>query len=664
MKSFFFIKEPQKKVRIYRLLLMFISFIVTSWLVLYQFDIVLAILLSIVLSILDFLFLCNKEFIYKTDKKIYYVMLPVSFAMGFFIYECMGDLFFSDLTGIMKKVLFCLSVLKSYIALIVIVPWIISAYIKNQNLKMSLHTLGAIFSFFFFLWIFIPSSVFFANKAEFAISYWNYIIPLYITLFISTAIIYTLVLPASKKDINNAGIFFSFILIGSYLQYLFFNGDIGELDGSKYYWNHNVIISFIDVFIWLIVAVLFFSAIKKHKDITVYYVSYIILGIQLITIVIIIATAPADSFVTEVAIASGEKQYSLAKKQNTVVFVLDAVDNSFIKAIYEDSPESFDDLRDFTLYTDTCSVFDFTSLSMPQMFTGSTYNSCEVDYVEFYNRLHENDYKVLFFNYDEDNTVIYNIKPFLDNYYANESTQCNIYIDYSKIITSTFRYSLLNMCPNILKGYLKQETISFNQIALVSLGDEGSNMYYNNDDFYNHMVLSIDEDMTNAFIMQHINGAHLPCDDFIVETEYCLNIVSDYINQMKELGVYDESTIIITSDHGVHDRGNVPYPTAATPIFLIKSPGVYKENIDFNDSPIYHTDFLATILINAGLYNDVFDYGKFGNSIYDFEGKKRERTWYNRNFDTKSGLCAYTYIGDTNELVRKVENDEYSLAIY
>lgn len=659
-----FCDKKYRLILIGRLVCVIVIFLLTMILFFYQFDTMLALIFGGVLTVIDAIFLGNKELIRKTKSCIYYFMIPISLVVGYFVHRLLLDSLFADITGTKIIILLILAILKCYAYLIVIIPWIISSYFSNDNLKKSLNELGVLVALSFFVWIFIPTSMFSSNKAELGVSYWLFVFPLLIAFFISVFLIYTLILSLTEKDIKMAGVIVSVIIIGSYVQYLFFNINLGELNGAKFYWSNNYPCSITDAIIWIAIIILAVIAKKNNKQKIFYNVSYFIFGIQLLTTITIIITSSKAMFSTEITIASGEQQFNVAEENNTVIFVLDAVDNSFAKKLYETNPEVYADLKDFTFYTNTCSVYDFTALSMPQMFTGSTYDSCDVDYVEFYNRLHRNDYKVLFFNYEEGNRSLYNIKPFLDNYYEDDNSNYEFSIDCARILSASLRYSLYNIMPNMLKELIKPETISFNQLILVSACDESNNMFYDNVEFYNNMHLTIDGNMKNAFIMQHIKGAHLPCDDFVNETEYCMRIVADYINQMKVLGVYDDSTIIITADHGVHAKGNSLYPIAATPVFLIKEPNSKHTEMNFCDAPIEHTDFLATILLNAGLYNEEVDAGRFGFSIYDFEGKERERTCYYRNLDAKSSLCVYRYIGNTDELIRKVANDEYSVVTY
>ena len=70
--------------------------------------------------------------------------------------------------------------------------------------------------------------------------------------------------------------------------------------------------------------------------------------------------------------------------------------------------------------------------------------------------------------------------------------------------------------------------------------------------------------------------------------------ITAFMNQMKELGIYDDATIIVTADHGRFDEG-VVFPT-----FVIKRPGAHGA-VEVCDTPASQTEVHATILQCAGL---------------------------------------------------------------
>jgi phosphoglycerol transferase MdoB-like AlkP superfamily enzyme len=119
-----------------------------------------------------------------------------------------------------------------------------------------------------------------------------------------------------------------------------------------------------------------------------------------------------------------------------------------------------------------------------------------------------------------------------------------------------------------------------------------------------------------------MHGAHTPyilssdleykTDDSIdLESQIrgCLKIVYEYIAQLKELGLYDSSTIIITADHG---KGNVNTDTEITstssPIIMVKGANEKSNSLIINESPVTQAELISTIAKETGIDNS--QYGK------------------------------------------------------
>jgi len=98
-------------------------------------------------------------------------------------------------------------------------------------------------------------------------------------------------------------------------------------------------------------------------------------------------------------------------------------------------------------------------------------------------------------------------------------------------------------------------------------------------------------------------------------------MVEEYMNQLKELGVYDSSTIIVMADHGSKFNGQ--------PIFFIKNKDERHEKMLETAAPIDYDAFVPTIVQVLGE-----DHSTYGKSIYDYyDGEWRERIFLERAFD-------------------------------
>lgn len=109
-------------------------------------------------------------------------------------------------------------------------------------------------------------------------------------------------------------------------------------------------------------------------------------------------------------------------------------------------------------------------------------------------------------------------------------------------------------------------------------------------------------------------------------------LAAEYINQIKESGSYDDSTIIIMTDHGTGRN--------AQPIFFMKEPHETHDVMQENNAPITYEELMPTIVELLGE-----DYSVFGQSFHEFkQDEVRHRVFYDRTYDTE-----YPDVKDTME---------------
>jgi hypothetical protein len=339
-----------------------------------------------------------------------------------------------------------------------------------------------------------------------------------------------------------------------------------------------------------------------------------------------------------------------------VIFVVDAVDNKFITEIMEEDPAFFDEYKDFTMYSDTCSVYDLTTHSIPQMLLGYTYLT---EYNPkgglFLTRLKDNGFRILFFN------VFAGLeKQYVDNYEDMSETGDMFWIDYPRIRSDLLKTSIFQSLPCLAKSVVGIEEIKY--LYYVRYDKDEYEMVANDKLFREKLDLSYNENSDKCLYYHHLDGAHYPCKDFVGETKFCLDSFKEYMRQMKELGVYDDATLIVCSDHGRHDDdGEYPFPTAATPMFMIKKKNETHDSMVITSTPMYFMDFQSTVLAASGYFNPETDYEIFGKSIYDYdETSIRKRVWFDTDFHIRD-IHKYTYVGDMKELERVVNAGEYEI---
>lgn len=379
-------------------------------------------------------------------------------------------------------------------------------------------------------------------------------------------------------------------------------------------------------------------------------------------------------------IFTNKDELVVSSQQNILVLVLDCFSNEVIPWLKQDYPESLECLNDFVYFDNANSVYEATFMSLAYVLTGMEYdttcsyldwgdNAWGSEYCEnIYNSLHDKNYKVRIYSTDVLGARNQeNIAEKIDNYEKVEFLYGNT--NYLNLMQVFLRSSLYKYLPLGLKSYFYISDEMFNKNADVVYSKEYELPIRTNYDYYSALInegLKLEDKDTNYFIMEHLRGLHPPYNidengvfvengERISAARGCMLIVTEYIAQLKKLGVYDNSTIIIMSDHG-----NQGQCEGVQPIFFIKERNRRSQEMEVRSAPISFEDIMPTILYEAGILNGQ-------KTIYDYENTEiRERRMYIRGYDENvksversiSGgvssinvLYKYTYTKDEQDLI-------------
>jgi hypothetical protein len=103
-----------------------------------------------------------------------------------------------------------------------------------------------------------------------------------------------------------------------------------------------------------------------------------------------------------------------------------------------------------------------------------------------------------------------------------------------------------------------------------------------------------------------------------------LKIVYEYLRQLKELGKYDDATIIITADHGniaYYDAENDRPSVTCMPIMMVKEPYQSNPSLVISDAPVSQAEIMPTVLKNVGAEYDGM--GRTFSEISEYEDRVR-----------------------------------------
>ena len=522
-----------------------------------------------------------------------------------------------------------------------------------------------------------PLEIYFGNEKDFAFSYGDFF---WLLLLIASAVwaigsLLVAALPEKLCVITNAVILG--IAIASYIQNMFMNVKLSEADGSPMNWNELKSFTIINLIVWIVILALVICGsvfLKKYwTKISMGAAAFFSL-IQVVAVISLVLPAMTEHKESGNLQMATDERFQVAKENNIIIFVLDTFGNMQYEEALKKYPEIAEDLSDFTFYNNADCHYYCTFPSMTHMLTGNEFdfNATSEGWmqtawtseraVNFYQTLHDDEYTVNL--YSATPGYVYGD---LENLYGKIDNVRGVDTIVKKgiLVKRICKMSIYKYVPYIVKPYFEVLSKEFDSVVEYAEGDSCTD---DNGEFYQLLLnnpLEISNDMKNAVIIQHIFGTHQPYtlnqNAEIVEEADRIDtikglsvILNEYMQQLKDIGMYDDATIIITADHGAWYGGDTQ------PIFFIKQSGETHEALAVNEAPISLDDMQATILSLAGE-----DYSAYGTSIFDWNADDaRERTVYMRRNDEQypevqgssfNVYYQYTYVGKRNNLNERVE---------
>lgn len=454
-----------------------------------------------------------------------------------------------------------------------------------------------------------------------------------------------------------------------YLQGNFMHLSIGRFDGSFIDWGlfrgRMMMNSFVWAIIMAVFAVLFvikplvFGKIGK-------YLSLLLTAMQLVSLVFLLipVIGKQGMKISSVPTFTDESLYEVGD-DNIIVLVVDALDEQYIDYAMHEIPDCNDVFDGFEFYDNFTSEYQCTGLSFPcSMILGKQYHN-EKSMDEWINEnaedrlyfdaLSDNGYETSIYTEDTSNfpkrirDIAVNFKNIKKRFYNTRTCFAVLY-----------RSAGCVYFPDIVKPYI---WLDDEKIAGTATTDDSYTPYKDkNSNFKEGLTRGLTvKSESKQYKMIHLRGVHEPfyndengdeCPehwDWKVTTKGCVKVLGEYFDRLREAGVYDNSVIIVTGDHGYHHTRGV----LSNPAFLIKYKNAHGD-IRVNSNEAGLGNFCATI---ADLCGDK-DPSLYGQSIRDIdENTTFERFFYVNTYSMDgmretSNLMEYRTAVDTND-VRK-----------
>lgn len=450
------------------------------------------------------------------------------------------------------------------------------------------------------------------------------------------------------------------IAIGCYVQAMFMNQGLPTADGSSVPWHDYSAVTFSTALVWiaLIVGLVVVSRRFARQTRAIAVAASIAL--------IVVQSIGVASLLVDPAVLTGGKEenepidctedglFELSPKSNVVVFVLDTYDTIDLKNVLEIEPDLLQPFEDFTFFENSTGSMIPTRYAVPFLLTdvtpkvGETYDDYYADRygnATFLSDVYDADYSIGL--YSDSLGMDYTIPS--EKEVASQTVNLHPtntkHVNVSGSVAILAKASLYRDMPWLLKPQFWFYTDEMNR-EMVSIvdGDDDANSLFRADDAAYYKKLKekklglTDDGKAGAFRFIHLVGAHYPYTldrngndvgegntSFTDQAIGSMKIVNEYLDQMKELGVYDSSTIIVTADHGYwYITPDMIWDTTS-PIMLVKPANETGERspLAMSDAPVSHMDFQPTVIEAVGGESD-----KYGDTIFEIDDLDRKRLYY------------------------------------
>ena len=426
----------------------------------------------------------------------------------------------------------------------------------------------------------------------------------------------------------------------TYVQGNFLVGNLPALDGRVIEWSFYKTERISSALLWIVVVSGVILAVKfLHMDRVISYAKYASIFITLmLSLTIITLGIMEDGFERmKPRLVTNEYLYEYSEDTNFVIFLLDCFDSKKYAEIAGNHPEYEDILEDFTYYPNTVSAYPFTKQSIPYILSGEWFEN-QTDFTEYYEdvcanspfleKLNSQGYKLGFY---EDEAPLGDESILRFENIQNTKLKVSSFWGFSKCVLKLagYRYApfeLKRFCvTNIFDLYnFKQGETSETQFSSTNY------LFYDN---LKNMDVTYSKDKQFKFI--HIFGPHGPyvyneqaeyvypggTGSYDINVEATMTIVDAFLNKLKDAGVYDNSVIIIMSDHGYYYQDEMRPDAMGRQNALLFVKGINEKHAyTVSQAPISFEDL-------QGAFDELLK-GKTDTEVFHIaEDAKRERRY-------------------------------------
>ncbi len=490
------------------------------------------------------------------------------------------------------------------------------------------------------LFIFFPTSIWTQNQFNFDSPYSDSLsfLLLIVTSILVLSIIVALITPKTLRKYLLP--FLTILSVLIFIQQNILVWDYGILDGKNLQFQSKTSLGYIDSIVWFFATLILIvkrSLLIKHASTILVFTGIVTTSLFLISLYSYDFNINENS-----ASITEDKKFQFSKEKNILVFVLDGFQSDLFWRIIENEPEITKDLKGFEFYPNTTAVFSKTYPSIPLLLTGKIYQK-QKTIRDFLNSVYKDSILSELIN----SNWRVELYPYLKNMIPINGSFMSNYREKTTLLNKVESYlqaldlSFFRTVPHVVKRkvynqgdfIVKKDMLEYfkkNEILIEepkktkklprTNKHRGINFLENMKDYG-----SVDSTQP-AFKFYHLLMPHSPFTlnrklefikgnkDFESYNDYAfasLKLMIGYLKELKKLGVYDNSAIIIVADHGGGEYTNVKYEVdnnkftpiiedgyekaSAKPLLLVKKFDSKEPFIISPNKPVSLTDVAPTI---------------------------------------------------------------------
>ena len=515
--------------------------------------------------------------------------------------------------------------------------------------------LGVVLSLFFVFTVFFygPVGIYLANADELKFGLGvvikdSLIISLIMFVFI---VLFSLIVP--KKLFKWYMLLVLGVGLGFYVQGNYINYDYGVLDGTDIEWGNYTKYGLLNTTIWvvclLVPFIIYFIVRKKDKAL----INKIVVAVCLFLVVIQVPAFISQAVTykkksTQSLVITNDEMFSYAPKDNIVVFILDCLDEVYYQDYLTRHPDFETDNPGFVHYDNAMTGGARTMMAMPIFYTGIPYDRQDT-YSQYVDEIFKQDNLL-----QKMNDAGYDVRVYSETLFFSDDTVDMV--DNFEMVTNPvtsdymlsrklYKLTLFKFMPHFLKARFWMQTSEFEEAMKRDNTYEFNDIKFYQD--YSQTHMTIDDSKKKTFTVYHLKGMHRPynmnreCVDVgrtgrREQLAGVFKIVNEMLQEMKDKGIYDSSTIMITADHG--DKHN-----CERIMLMLKEAGATGD-CTYSHAPVSSFDFPIYL---AGIAGETMT-NEYGVDLKTLgEDEKRARYLY-RNSSDNSKLVVKKFMTESD----------------